>query len=463
MATELAELRWSPDGRRLASASGDGPVRIWDPATGQETARIAHNARSVAWSPDGARIASAGESGLEIRSWDPRDERRLGPVLRRPGHVTSLSWSPDGRRVAASSDDTNGGSRRGWLTVWDATSGEEVFRVASVSALWSVAFSPDGTRLATGGKEGIVRVYDAADGRECAASFAGCRVVSGLAFSPDGRRLHAAGWGMGGIKVFDPARDPRGRGFHVSDDQIGDLTFDREGLRVLQVYWVHGELSAVDPVEGSERIERNLPVTDSRIWPRGDFAFSRDGGRLAAPTRRDRAVVGVWDVALGRPVATLGRSGGTVTAVAFGPDAQSLASASLAGPEGRPIVTLWHLPSGRAIRTFETGPGHVVALGFSGDGRKLAAGGGTTPGAPGWVTAWDTETGAVLGTLDRVGMVMFVAFHRDGDRLAVADHGESKVHLWDLASGNLITHPGPRLGRFRRVHRGREAAGGTGL
>ena len=440
---ELAELRWSPDGRRLASASGDGLVRIWDPATGWETARIAHNARSVAWSPDGAQLASAGESGLEIRSWDPRDEGRLGPVLRRPGDVTSLSWSPDGRRVAACSDDTNGGSRTWWLTVCDATSGEEVFRVAAVSALWSVAFSPDGTRLATGGKEGIVRVYDAADGRECAASFAGCRVISGLAFSPDGRRLHAAGWGMGGVKVFDPARDPRGRGLHVSDDQIGAMTFDREGLRVLQVYWVPGALSAVNPVDGSERMEQALPVTDSRNWPRGDFAFSRDGGWLAAPTRRNPAVVGVWDVALSRPVATLGRSGGPVTAVAFGPDAQSLASASFGGPEGRPIVTLWHLPSGRAIRTFEPGPGQVRALGFSGDGRKLAAGGGTTLVGPGWVTAWDAETGTMLGTLDRVGMVMFVAFHRDGDRLAVADYSESKVLLWDLAAGSLITHPGP--------------------
>jgi eukaryotic-like serine/threonine-protein kinase len=441
---ELADLRWSPDGGRLASAGGDGTVRIWDPATGRETARIAHNARSVAWSPDGARIASSGASGLEIRSWDPRNEGQLGLVVRRPGHFTSLSWSPDGRRVAALSDDTNGQTRTCWLTVWDATSGEEVFRVAHASALWSVAFSLDGMRLATGGKEGIVRVYNAADGRECAASFAGCRVVSGLAFSPDGRRLHAAGWGMGGVKVFDPARDPRGRGFQVTDDQIGAMTFDREGLRVLQVYWASGVLSAVDPVDGSERIERNLPVTNGRMWPREDFAFSRDGGRLAAPTQRDRGVVGVWDVALGRPVATLGRSGGPpVTAVAFGPDAQSLASATAGGPAGRPIVTLWQLPSGRAIRTFEPGPGHVWSLGFSGDGRKLAAGGGPTPAGRGWVTAWDTETGAVLGTLDRVGLVMFVAFNRDGDWLAVADHGENKVLLWDVASGTLITHPGP--------------------
>ena len=53
-----------------------------------------------------------------------------------------------------------------------------------------------------------MRVFDAADGRERAALFTGCTNVTGLAFSPDGRRLYAGGWGMGGVKVFDPARDP---------------------------------------------------------------------------------------------------------------------------------------------------------------------------------------------------------------------------------------------------------------
>ena len=65
----------------------------------------------------------------------------------------------------------------------------------------------------------------------------GATNVSGLAFSPDGRRLYAAGWGMGGVKVFDPDRDPRGRGVRDWHDQIGALTFDREGLRVLGIDW----------------------------------------------------------------------------------------------------------------------------------------------------------------------------------------------------------------------------------
>jgi WD40 repeat protein/tetratricopeptide (TPR) repeat protein len=395
----------------------------------------------VAWSPDGTRIATGGD-GLEVRLWDARDGRLHQPVLRQPGRVHWLSWAPDSRRLAAGSFDDDQGPLHEGLSIWDTTSGARVLRVGQVRELRSVAFSPDGRRLAAGGAEGIVRVFDAADGRERAALFTGCLMVSGLAFSPDGRRLYAGGWGMGGVKVFDPARDPRGRGIPSWLEQLAALAFDRDGLRVLGVEWAAGALASVDPFDDVVTVEQVLPVSDSHHWPRGDFAFSPDGGRLAAPTRRDGTVAGVWDLALGRPVTLLRGSGGSVTAVSFRPDGQALATAAAGGPNGRPIVTLWDLASGRAIRTFESGADPVQALAFSDDGRRFAAGGGKK-GGPGWVTAWDAETGAVLGTLDRLGLVTSLAFHPDGARLAVADYAETRVHLWDLAAGTLISHPGP--------------------
>ncbi len=229
--------------------------------------------------------------------------------------------------------------------------------------------------------------------------------------------------------------------------QIGAMTFDREGLRVVGIGWRSGELASVDPVDGTMRVDQKFPVVDSLRWPRGDFDFSSDGSRLAAPTQTDSSIVGVWDLALGRSVVRLRGSAGRVTAVAFSPDGQALASAAVGGPNGRPVVTLWHLASGRAIRSFESGPDQVLALGFSSDGRRLAAGGGTLPYVAGWITAWDAETGAVLGTLDSVGQVLFLAFHPDGVRIAIADWGlgQEKVRLWDLATGTLITRPGSKV------------------
>ena len=447
-------LNWSPDGRWLATVvEEDGPVRVWDPETGRETGRIAQKAAScVAWSPDGTRIALGGDEGLVVRSWTDRDHRLREPEFEQPGAIRRLTWSPDGRKLAAVSFETKRGSSGWGLSVWDATSGEKLVREGHVVDLWSVAFSRDGTRVATGGQEGIVRVFDATDGRERAALFAGAVNVSGLAFSLDGRRLYTAGWGMGGIKLFDPARDPRGRGVPRWFTQGGALTFDRDGLQVLGIDWVYGctALVAAEPVDGTVWFDRTFGVTEFRRFPRGDFAFSPDGRRLVAPTRLDRSVVGVWDVALGRigrhAPRGIGRAGRRPSCHSA-PNGQTVATAAAGGPKVRPIVTLWHLASGRPIRTLEAGPDLLMALAFSGDGRRLAAGGGTREGA-GWVTAWDVETGAVLGTRDGVtGLVMSLAFHagpgsRVRRRRTTTGTKTWAVHLWDLAAGTWISHPG---------------------
>ena len=178
--------------------------------------------------------------------------------------------------------------------------------------LRSIAFSPDGTRVATGGEEEVVRVFDAADGRQHAALFTGAMQVSGLAFSPDGRRLYAAGWGMGGVKVFDPARDPRGRPSAVLENQIGAMTFDREGLRVLQVDWLARRTGRRGPGRW-QRPDRSDPPCDGcpPLAPRGLRLQSPTAGgwrRRRGGTGRGRGL-GRGPRAAGRHAAGIGRAG----------------------------------------------------------------------------------------------------------------------------------------------------------
>ncbi len=132
-----------------------------------------------------------------------------------------------------------------------------------------------------------------------------------------------------------------------------------ESERLRGIDWQGGHLASVSFSAGGMRYERNVPVTESPVWPRGDFAFDADGRRLAAPLRRDPATVGIWDVALGRLEATVRGSSSLVTAVAFSPDGERLATAADLKSSRTEVVTIWDLASRRAIQTFDVGQRHV--------------------------------------------------------------------------------------------------------
>ena len=290
----------------------------------------------------------------------------------------------------------------------------------------------------------MVRVFDAVDGGERTTLFNGSTQTNGLAFSTDGRRLYSSGWGIGAVKVFAPARDPRGRNRIVGGaDQIGALAFDRDGLRVREIDWEYSRLFDLDPIDGSVRSDLFLAVNNERLWPRGDTAFSAGATRLAAPLRDDRATVGVWDLSPRHLTARLPGPGGSATAVAFHPDGHSIAIANRATAASVAVVTIWQIDPARRLQTITAGSDLIDSLSWSGDGKKLAGGALALPDHAGSVTVWDAQTGAELAKRDQLGSITFVAFHSDCSRLAIADAGAEKVHLWDLGSGTLITIPAP--------------------
>ncbi|MGH4035027.1 WD40 repeat domain-containing protein [Actinomycetota bacterium Odt1-20B] len=184
----VRRVTFSPDGARLVTAGGDHTVRVWDARDGHALLKMSHDKDvwDVAFSPDGARIASVGEDGT-ARVWDSLDGRELLRIV--TGFATGVDFSRDGHHIVTAGDNA---------VVWHSRSGREDLRVPG--SAWNVAFSPaDPPRIAIAREESAI-VVDASSGREI-AGLTHDEMVMSVAFSPDGRRL-ATGSSDGTARVW---------------------------------------------------------------------------------------------------------------------------------------------------------------------------------------------------------------------------------------------------------------------
>jgi WD40 repeat protein len=334
--TIIGDVALHPDGIHIATASADGTAKIWDisPQGSGEwltLSGVTGPKPKVAYSPDGTRIAAPGPENAAI-IWDAETGKQLVTMRGHTDTIHGIAFSPDGSRLATSSADLT-------VRVWDVGTGKELFKMtemghgdgvigATFSGIMAVVFSPDGEQLASAGADGTTILWEAATGNPVqiltnlrTSTNVGVGFTN-LAFSPDGTRLATGTENLASEEVatiWDLATGERVLDF-VMPTRVWGLAFSPDGEKLVLAA-TGGSLKMWSAVTGED-----LFSFSGHTATVGDIAFSPDGSQLASVSSDVTAKL--WDASNGKELMTLGGHTNRVSGVAFSPDGARLATAS---------------------------------------------------------------------------------------------------------------------------------------
>jgi WD40 repeat protein len=490
-----------PGGRAVVTGSADRKVRLWETATGKPLATAEHRdaVLAVACSPDGKTVVSGSADGW-TRFWDaatlrpvllppeadgkPPEELKLpqqkgevrlvafGPMPNPNGDVVLLTVT----RLVRDPKDKHGPRRDMSVTLWQAETGRWIADLPHHYWVRTVAFSPDGRLVCTGGEDHAAQLWKTDFGDPFGHPLPHQDSVQAIAFSPDSRTLltgsddrtarvwdvetgrpigqplehqgpvRAVGFAPDGRSLLTASHDGTARLWRPAPAEPYRRTLAHDG-QVMAVAWApDGETAATGldnskawlwRMDSGKRVEPAFKNEDD-VWA---VTFDPAGRRLLTGGRD--GIARIWDIANRKKEPLLLRHDHRVRSAAFSPDGRVVLVG--AGDSSAGVAQFWDArtgaPLGDALREPHQAPEVVWAVAFSPDGRTCATASGENS-----VRLWDVQTRAarLLPARHQI-RVVALAFNPDG-RTLVTGSTDKTARLWDVATaqpvGEPLQHPG---------------------
>jgi eukaryotic-like serine/threonine-protein kinase len=425
---------FSSDDQRLATAGGrtadkTGEVNVWDLKTRQPAltlSRFSDSVRCVRFSPDGRRLATSSYEGL-IQLWDAQTGQQQLTFRRYEIRCGELAFSPDGRRLAAVTGHLAAHPDQD-VKVWDTHTGNEILSMhGHVGGLRGVTYSPDGRRIASAGLDQTVKIWDAVTGQAVLTLRGHNDNIFCVAFSPNGHQLASASVDRT-VRIWDATPVEREPGpeyltLRGHSGAVTDVAFHPTDGRTLASADTDGTIRLWDFKSGKLQSALPGPSTGARLR----VSYSPDGGRLVV-VNGDRPEVKVWDIATAKEICTFADRSDPAQCAAFSPDGRHVASAGF-----NFAVRVWDSTTAQPIQGLEGHEWPIFDVAFSPSGRHIASCSGDST-----VRFWDWRSGQVSILEPRhAARVVSVAFSRDGILLASASWDRT-VKVWDAATWKLL-------------------------
>ncbi|MGE0432367.1 MAG: protein kinase, partial [Planctomycetota bacterium] len=443
-----------------ASLMVPAPVAVFDGGLYGHTDDV----RSVMYSPDGRNILSASTDGT-MRIWDVNDRRAAPVVISDPDMVQVLyaRYSRSGDRIVAVRRLRNrDGEKAVPTTIYDTATGRESLSVYTgafpASGPEKAAISPDGLTLAVATRDGMIRLFDAFDGRASATLSGHQGQISMIAWFPDSRRLLSGGADRT-LRIFDVnsgtaiallrghtnlirsvAVSPDGRmvasaGFDSTlrlwdvetQQQLGQSDFPDTWV-VSVAFSEDGQWVAAGAEDGtvriinvrSRRLEAQIQAHSSRVW---SVAFNFDGTRLA--TGAADGTVRTWRLMRDVPQLLTGHEL-EIRSIAFSPDGRRMATSS-----DDETVRIWDLSRRMQLARLGGHRRRVTSVAYTPDGKFVVSGSEDDT-----ARMWDVESKQCVWTMETEHDIDSVDVSPDGALVVTAGHDHA-IRLWDVGKQAL--------------------------